>query len=329
MKWLIAGAAGQLGVALQEELTIRGIAFIAKNSSELDVTKPLIVNEVVDFIKPTVIVNAAAWTDVDGAESNKSAAYSVNSLGPQNLAFAANMVGARMVQVSTDYVFSGEASVPWSENAIHNPQSVYGSTKSEGESFVLRALPLKSYVIRTSWLYSSIGKNFAKSMTDLALNNAGDVSVVNDQIGQPTSSADLATNNSGNEARVKLRGTPNDWLSEVVPRFNFRAPYLMEVNTVAFFCVFLPRKVFERVGMIATEYGRGYFEDDDYCRRVQSLGYKIGIARDIFVHHKMGASFDLLEDSEKTRLFNENKAIYEAKWGKWVPHTYAFDSDQS
>ncbi len=138
-----------------------------------------------------------------------------------------------------------------------------------------------------------------------------------------------STDNCGNEARVKLRGNPNDWLSEVIPRFNFRIPKLMEVNTVAFFCVFIPRNVHEKVGMIATEYKRGYFEDDDYCRRVQFMGYKIGIARDIFVHHKLGASFNLLEDSEKTKLFNENKAIYEAKWGKWVPHTYALDSDQS
>lgn len=138
-----------------------------------------------------------------------------------------------------------------------------------------------------------------------------------------------STNNCGNEGRVKLRGNPNDWLSEVVPRFNFRVPHLLEVNTAAFFCVFIPRKVYEEVGMISTDYGRGYFEDDDYCRRVQSLGYQIGIARDVFVHHKMGASFDLLEDSEKTRLFNSNKAIYEAKWGKWIPHSYALDSDQS
>ncbi len=138
-----------------------------------------------------------------------------------------------------------------------------------------------------------------------------------------------STNNCGNEGRVKLRGNPNDWLSEVVPRFNFRVPQLLEVNTAAFFCVFIPRKVYEEVGMISTDYGRGYFEDDDYCRRVQSLGYQIGIARDVFVHHKMGASFDLLEDSERTRLFNENKAIYEAKWGKWTPHSYALDSDQS
>jgi dTDP-4-dehydrorhamnose reductase len=193
MKWLITGASGQLGVALQEELTRREIDFIATNSSELDVTKPLIVNQVVDFIKPTVIVNAAAWTDVDGAESNRFEAYSVNSLGAQNLAIAANKVGARLVQISTDYVFSGDGSVPWSENAPPNPQSVYGSTKSEGESFVLTALPSKSYVIRTAWLYSKTGKNFAKTMANLALNNSGDVSVVNDQIGQPTSSADLAT----------------------------------------------------------------------------------------------------------------------------------------
>lgn len=138
-----------------------------------------------------------------------------------------------------------------------------------------------------------------------------------------------STNNCGNEARVKLRGNPNDWLSEVIPRFNFRIPKLIEANTVAFFCVFIPRNVLEKVGMLATEYKRGYFEDDDYCRRVQSMGYKIGIARDIFVHHKLGASFDLLEDSEKTKLFNENKAVYEAKWGKWVPHKYSLDSDQS
>lgn len=138
-----------------------------------------------------------------------------------------------------------------------------------------------------------------------------------------------STNNCGNEARVKLRGKPSEWLNEVVPRFNFRKSSLMNANTVAFFCVFIPRKVFNEVGLISLEYGRGYFEDDDYCRRVQALGFDIGIARDVFVHHKMGASFDMLGDSQRIKLFNENKAKYEAKWGKWTPHTYAFDSDQS
>jgi dTDP-4-dehydrorhamnose reductase len=192
MKWLITGASGQLGLALQEELKERTLDFVGANSSEMDVTKPLIVNQIVDLIKPNVIINAAAWTDVDGAESNEFDAYSVNSLGPQNLAIAASKIGARLVQISTDYVFSGDASSPWSENAPHNPQSVYGSTKSEGEKFVLTTLPLNSYVVRTAWLYSSKGKNFAKTMVNLALNQKCEIRVVNDQIGQPTFAGDLA-----------------------------------------------------------------------------------------------------------------------------------------
>jgi len=192
MKWLITGASGQLGLALQEELIKKGIEFVAAKSSEVDITKPLIVNQVVDLIKPSVIINAAAWTDVDGAESNKSAAYSVNSFGPQNLAIAASNVGAQLVQISTDYVFSGEATKPWNENAVHRPKSVYGSTKSGGESFVLTTLPSTSYVVRTAWLYSADGKNFAKTMINLAINSVSEVKVVNDQLGQPTFAGDLA-----------------------------------------------------------------------------------------------------------------------------------------
>ena len=192
MKWLITGASGQLGFALQEELTQRGIDCVGATSSEIDITKPLIVHQMVNLIKPSVIINAAAWTDVDGAESNESAAYLVNALGPQNLANAASKAGARLVQISTDYVFSGDASAPWREKDPHNPQSVYGATKSEGENLVLTTLPSNSYVVRTAWLYSSIGKNFAKTMTSLALNQKGEVRVVKDQIGQPTFAGDLA-----------------------------------------------------------------------------------------------------------------------------------------
>jgi dTDP-4-dehydrorhamnose reductase len=192
MTWLITGASGQLGLALQEEVTQRGIEFVAANSSELDITKPLIVNQIVDLIEPNVIVNSAAWTDVDGAESNESASYSVNSLGPRNLAIAASKAGAQLVQISTDYVFSGDGPSPWSENAEHNPQSIYGSTKSKGEKFVLTNLPSDSFVVRTAWLYSPKGKNFAKTMANLALNEEGEVRVINDQIGQPTFARDLA-----------------------------------------------------------------------------------------------------------------------------------------
>jgi len=192
MTWLITGGAGQLGLAFQAELTLQGIDFVAVNSSELDVTNQQLVFDFIVSGKPDVILNVAAWTDVDGAESNKTSAYVVNALGPQNLAIAAKYVGSRLVQVSTDYVFSGEGTTPWSEDAEHNPESVYGSTKSEGERFVLRSHPTGSYVVRTAWLYSADRKNFAKTMTKLALNGAGEVRVVNDQMGQPTFAGDLA-----------------------------------------------------------------------------------------------------------------------------------------
>jgi len=191
MTWLITGGSGQLGLALQAELSLQGIDFISVNSHELDITKQQLVGEFVHSVKPAVIINTAAWTDVDGAETSESAARKVNALGPQNLAIAASSVGAHLVQVSTDYVFSGEGTTPWSESAEHNPQSVYGSTKSEGEKFVLRAYPTGSYVVRTAWLYSANRKNFAKSMTKLALIGTDEVRVVNDQMGQPTFTGDL------------------------------------------------------------------------------------------------------------------------------------------
>jgi len=162
------------------------------NSTQLDITNPLSVEESVNSIKPDVIINTAAWTDVDGAEANESAANAVNALGPQNLAIAAKNVGSRLVQVSTDYVFSGKGTTPWSEAAEHNPQSVYGSTKSEGEKLVLESYSAESYVVRTAWLYSADRKNFAKTITKLALNASGEVRVVNDQMGQPTFTGDLA-----------------------------------------------------------------------------------------------------------------------------------------
>ena len=192
MKWLITGGSGQLGMALQTELSARGIDFVSVNSHELDITDQSKVNAFVNSIKPSVIINTAAWTGVDGAEVNESTAYAVNALGPQNLAIPANEIGSKLVQVSTDYVFSGEATTPWGEDADHNPQSVYGSTKSDGEKLVLGGHPTGSYVVRTAWLYSAERKNFAKTMTKLALNGDGKVRVVNDQMGQPTFTVDLA-----------------------------------------------------------------------------------------------------------------------------------------
>ena len=137
-----------------------------------------------------------------------------------------------------------------------------------------------------------------------------------------------STNNCGNEARVVLHNDDGNWLQEVIPRFGLRQMRAIPAATLAFFCVFISRAVLDEVGLISEDYGKGYFEDDDYCRRVEAAGYEISIARDIFVYHQMSASFDLLGDSAKAELFKSSKAVYESKWGQWIPHTYTFDEDQ-
>jgi dTDP-4-dehydrorhamnose reductase len=139
-----------------------------------------------------VIVNCAAWTDVDGAESQELEASRVNSDGAENLAIGAKLCNSKLIHLSTDYVFSGEIQSPWQIADEINPQTAYGRTKAQGESRVLASYSENSFILRTSWLYSPWGKNFAKTMTKLAIITEGEVSVVNDQVGQPTSAMDLA-----------------------------------------------------------------------------------------------------------------------------------------
>jgi dTDP-4-dehydrorhamnose reductase len=143
-------------------------------------------------LKPSVIVNCAAWTDVDGAEDKEDEAFRVNADGAENVAIAAKRCGAKLVHVSTDYVFSGESQSPWQIADEMNPQSAYGRTKAHGERRVLETYFESSLIVRTAWLYSPWGKNFAKTMTNLAIKGVGEVKVVNDQVGQPTSATDLA-----------------------------------------------------------------------------------------------------------------------------------------
>jgi len=137
-----------------------------------------------------------------------------------------------------------------------------------------------------------------------------------------------STDNCGNEARVVLQRGDSYWGQEVLTKFGHRALKSFQNSTLAFFCVMMPREVYEMVGGLDESYGRGYFEDDDYCRRVESAGFNIVIARDVFVHHEMGASFNKLPSEEQIAQFEKNKLIYEARWGKWVPHSYATDADQ-
>ena len=192
MTWLITGASGQLGLAMQAELSRREIQFFALNSMDLDITNPESVNKMFSTSAPKIVVNCAAWTDVDGAEANKDMAFAVNALGPKNLSVASKMIGAIFVHISTDYVFSGDSDTPWQEDEVRNPSSVYGSSKRDGELFIEDIYPEGSYIIRTAWLYSPNGRNFAKTMAKLALSNADEVRVVNDQFGQPTSAGDLS-----------------------------------------------------------------------------------------------------------------------------------------
>ena len=204
MKILITGCRGQLGTELQKQLAAEGCALgplpdrlrkatvIAVDVDELDITDR---DEVVAFVRrmePDVIINCAAYTNVDGCESHTEDAFKVNALGPRNLAIAAQKVGAKLVHVSTDYVFSGKENggVPLAESALPAPVSAYGRTKLLGEQYVRQFCP-RSFVVRTAWLYSHTGKNFVFTMVN-AGRKLGALTVVNDQLGNPTNAADLA-----------------------------------------------------------------------------------------------------------------------------------------
>ncbi|MEG2770552.1 MAG: dTDP-4-dehydrorhamnose reductase, partial [Oscillospiraceae bacterium] len=148
---------------------------------------------VVDFVKKErfdVVINCSAFTNVNGCETQSESAFRVNSLGPRNLARACDKVGARLVQVSTDYVFSGEGETPFCEYDLPNPQSVYGKTKLLGEKYV-EEFCKKHFIVRTSWLYGYKGKNFVKTIVKNA-KEKGELKVVDDQLGNPTNAADLA-----------------------------------------------------------------------------------------------------------------------------------------
>jgi dTDP-4-dehydrorhamnose reductase len=192
LKWLVVGGDGQLAHAIQAELARAGIEYISLDRERLDVTNDAQVGETLNAIKPDVVFNAAAWTDVDGAEVAEDQAHQINAIGVAVLAGACQKLGSKLVQISTDYVFSGIASTPWRENDALNPFSAYGRTKAEGEQFARAIYPEGSYIVRTAWLYSPWGGNFVKTMIQLAVQDTNTVRVVHDQMGQPTSAFDLA-----------------------------------------------------------------------------------------------------------------------------------------
>lgn len=186
MRWLVTGARGMLGREVVALLRDRGEEVTAAGRSELDVREAAAVEEAV--AGHDVVVGCAAWTDVDGAETHEAEAFAVNATGAENLARAASRHGARLLHVSTDYVFSGEATEPYSEDAATSPRSAYGRSKEAGERAVLGH---GQAVVRTAWLYGAHGPCFPRTIARLA-RERGSLRVVDDQVGQPTWAADLA-----------------------------------------------------------------------------------------------------------------------------------------
>lgn len=193
-KVLVTGCNGQLGRAIQKEYA-GDVTFILTDVAEregitsLDITDIDAVMSLVLNEKPDVIINCAALTNVDGCEKMWDLAYKINAIGPRNLAIAATAVGAKLVHVSTDYVFAGTERTPRTEFNTPDPISAYGKTKLEGEQFV-RQFAEKFFILRTAWLYGD-GKNFVKTMVRVAKTH-DEVSVVCDQFGSPTSAVELA-----------------------------------------------------------------------------------------------------------------------------------------
>ncbi|MCA6975824.1 dTDP-4-dehydrorhamnose reductase [Pectobacterium carotovorum] len=189
MNVLLTGSNGQLGRCFQDRLPA-GWQVWATDTAELDITDYSKVLAAVKEYQPDAIVNAAAYTAVDKAESEPELAALVNKTGPENLARAAKEVGARLVHVSTDYVFDGTATVPYVETDKTNPLGVYGQTKLDGEIAVSTVLP-DAIIIRTAWVFSEYGNNFVKTMLRLA-KDRDDLSIVSDQRGCPTYAGDIA-----------------------------------------------------------------------------------------------------------------------------------------
>ncbi len=189
MKILITGSNGMLGHDLQDVLKDKH-ELILTTSKTLDITDKDNTIKVIEENNPDIVINSAAYTDVDGCEENQELAYSVNGEGVRNLALACRQIDCPLVHISTDYVFDGTARDPIAEDGEIGPISIYGKSKLEGEKAIQEILD-KYFIVRTAWLYGINGKNFPKTMLELAKNHS-EITVVYDEVGTPTYTPDLA-----------------------------------------------------------------------------------------------------------------------------------------
>lgn len=189
MRVLLTGSKGQFGRCFRDRFP-ENWELIATDSNSLDITDAQAVRNMIKNFQPDAVINGAAYTAVDKAQSDRDTAFAVNATAVGYLAEASRLNHARFIHISTDYVFDGLSKTPYLESHYTNPQSVYGQSKAAGELLALAAHP-ESVILRTSWLFSEYGQNFVKTMLRLG-KERGSLSVVNDQTGSPTYAGDLA-----------------------------------------------------------------------------------------------------------------------------------------
>lgn len=190
MKVIVTGAGGQVGCELQRTAPL-DIELVALQRTELDITNPEQVSQLIEREKPDWLINAAAYTAVDKAEEEKELAYRINRDGPTNIAAACKSSGVRMLHISTDFVFDGMQNRPYQTDSTPNPLGVYGASKQAGDVAVLSTLGEDSTIVRTSWVYSAYGTNFVKTMLRL-MSERTKLGIVDDQLGTPTWANGLA-----------------------------------------------------------------------------------------------------------------------------------------
>lgn len=190
MKILITGSDGQLGFELVEQAEAGGLDMRGLSRQELDITDSMAVNRQISMTQPDLVINAAAYTSVDMAETETKQAYAVNRDGVANLAEACRGINAPLIHVSTDYVFDGSKAGPYNEKDAVGPASVYGASKLAGEQALQETLT-QHIIVRTAWVYGTHGRNFVKTMLKLGRDRA-EIRVVADQFGCPTAAGDIA-----------------------------------------------------------------------------------------------------------------------------------------